>query len=146
MSPSFRNDRQRANTTRLPTRPQPSPPTQGHVDDVIEDDDPVRPFFLTGGRTRTDQDIAFETIVIVTERGQAAQARLSFELADIALLARSPLSVAEVSAVLKIPITVARVLCGDLVAAGVLDRSMPLVNPSDDVDLIKRLIHGIRSL
>jgi Protein of unknown function (DUF742) len=101
---------------------------------------------LTRGRTRTDQDIAFETIVATTEAGRSAGSRLPFELADITRLAAEPQSVAEISAAMKIPITVARVLCGDLITAGYLDRSVATVTPSDDVELIKRLIHGVRSL
>ena len=121
-------------------------PRRKHDDDVIEDDLTVRPYFLTGGRTRTDENIAFETMVVATDKGEGALARLSFERSDIVRLSHEPTSVAEISALLKIPITVARVLCGDLAAAGFLDRSQSTVAPTDDVDLIKRLIHGVRAL
>ncbi len=145
MSPRFRTDRAaldgRERLLESRSLTPPAPPC-----DVLEDDDPVRPFFLTRGRTRTDQDIAFETIVSATDAGRSASPRLAFELADITRLASEPVSVAEISAAMKIPITVARVLCGDLITAGYLDRSIPLVAPTDDVELIKRLIDGVRSL
>ena len=146
MSPRFRTDRGVDDGPSQPSRAADARLAPAPTCEVLHDENPVRPFFLTGGRTRTDQDIAFETIVTTTERGRAAITQLPFELADITRLAIEPQSVAELSAAMRIPITVARILCGDLVAAGHLDRSMPAVAPADDVDLIKRLIHGVRSL
>jgi hypothetical protein len=109
-------------------------------------DDAVRPYFLTGGRTRASIDLQFETMVVSTTRGRSAARRLGFERADILAIAEQPLSIAEVSAMLKIPLTVALVLAGDLVSAGHLDMSQSSLAPADDIALIKRLIHGVRSL
>ena len=122
--------------------PNPAPSEFQHRDP----DDAVRPYFLTGGRTRASVDLQFETIVAATARGTSAARRLGFELAEILALAESPLSIAEISAMLKIPLTVVLVLVGDLVTAGHLTMSQTNLAPADDIALIKRLIHGVRSL
>jgi hypothetical protein len=109
-------------------------------------DDAVRPYFVTGGRTRAAVDLQFETIVVATTRGKSVARRLGFERAEILGVADTPLSIAEVSATLKIPLTVTLVLVGDLVAAGHLNMSQSTLAPADDIALIKRLIHGVRSL
>ena len=124
--------------------PAPGPAPEEVVDD--DPDDAVRPYFVTGGRTRTSVDLQFETIVVTTARGKAAARRLGFERAEILAVAAEPLSIAEISANLKIPLTVALVLVGDLVAASHLSMSQPHLAPADDIALIKRLIHGVRSL
>jgi hypothetical protein len=109
-------------------------------------DDAVRPYFVTGGRTRASVDLQFETIVVATTRGKSVARRLGFERAEILGLADTPLSIAEVSATLQIPLTVTLVLVGDLVSAGHLNMSQSTLAPADDIALIKRLIHGVRSL
>ena len=124
--------------------PAPAPAPAEAVDD--DPDDAVRPYFVTGGRTRASVDLQFETIVVATARGKSAARRLGFERAEILAVAAEPLSIAEVSANLKIPLTVALVLVGDLVTAGHLSMSQTNLAPADDIALIKRLIHGVRSL
>jgi hypothetical protein len=120
----------------------PTPP------EVVDDDpdDAVRPYFVTGGRTRASVDLQFETIVVATSRGKSAARRLGFERAEILAVASEPISIAEISATLKIPLTVALVLVGDLVTANHLSMSQTNLAPADDIALIKRLIHGVRSL
>jgi len=124
--------------------PAPGAPPPEVVDD--DPDDAVRPYFLTGGRTRASVELQFETIVVATARGKSAARRLGFERAEILSVAAEPISIAEVSATLKIPLTVALVLVGDLVTANHLSMSQTNLAPADDIALIKRLIHGVRSL
>jgi hypothetical protein len=124
-------------------------PTPGETPPEVVADDPddaVRPYFVTGGRTRASVDLQFETIVVATARGKSSARRLGFERAEILAVAAEPLSIAEVSATLKIPLTVALVLVGDLVTANYLSMSQTNLAPADDIALIKRLIHGVRSL
>jgi hypothetical protein len=62
-------------------------------------------------------------------------------------LCEPPMSLAEVSARLFLPIGVVRVLIGDLVAAGVLAVDDPhMVEHATDIQLLERLLHGIRAL
>ena len=112
-------------------------------------DDPVatvRPYFLTGGRTRSREDLAFETIVRSTDLAERRLLALAYERAKIVHLCMTPHSVAEVSAKLHLPLGVAQVLAGDMVGDGLLTRSQSAVSPTDDVSLLKRLINGVRAL
>ena len=108
----------------------------------------VRPYLLTGGRTDVaDQSLGFETILAWTAHGEAAFSQLRYEHRQIALLcAAGPLSVAEISAKLPVPIGVARILAFDMASIGLLQLHEGPSNVTDDVHLIKRLIHGVRAL
>src|SRR6266542_570106 len=64
----------------------------------------VRPYAITGGRLRLDQDeIEVEALVTTTSIGADAS-RLSFERRAIAVLCRDVLSVAEIAAKLLLPL------------------------------------------
>ena len=107
----------------------------------------MRAYLITGGRTESAEALEFETMLSVTALGRAERAGLSFERARIAeLCAESPQSVAELAAKLNIPITVARVLAADMVGSGWLDKHAGQSDLADDVDMLQRLIHGIRTL
>lgn len=105
-------------------------------------DDLVRPFVMTGGRTRASDSLRVETMVQtkVGDNGVAA-----FEAATILELCRTPHSVAEIASKLGVPIGVARVLVGDLVA-----ENRVIVHYNDPVDIelstLTRMIERVRSL
>jgi len=103
--------------------------------------DLVRPFVMTGGRTRAANSLRIETLVQTSEKaGEAA-----FEGGRILQLCRTPHSIAEVSAKLELPLGVARVLVGDLVAE---DRLVVHHNDPVDIELsvLTRMIDRVRSL
>ena len=108
----------------------------------------VRAYMITGGRTSSrGAKLEFETMVSLSEQGRVQQSRLMFEQAKIADLCLSgPQSVAELAARLRIPLGVAQVLAGDMVGDGTLSAHSAQVNQDDDIELIKRLIHGVRAL
>jgi hypothetical protein len=85
-------------------------------DEAAQDIDPVvRPFIVTGGRTRpTDERLRVETLVGATPA--ALSAPLGFERRRIVELCQRPRSVAEIANGLGVPIGVTRVLIADLVA------------------------------
>ena len=103
----------------------------------------VRPFVITGGRTRAnDETLRVETMVqTVSDQGS----RLSFEHARIVDCCWEPLSIAEVAAKLAMPLGVAIVLVGDLVDAGCLETTY-----SDPVEIelsaLTRMIERVRAL
>ncbi|MDQ1289956.1 MAG: hypothetical protein QG622_3522 [Actinomycetota bacterium] len=108
----------------------------------------VRPYLLTGGRTRArTADVAMETIVVATGihpvrvSSTAGQERLR-----IVQLASDPCSTAEVAAWLHLPLQVALVLVGDLIDEGFLDASRATVRQSEDVHFLERLIAGVAAL
>src|SRR5690348_10256655 len=75
----------------------------------------VRPFIVTGGRTRpVDERLRMETLVSAAPA--ALSAPLGFERRRIVELCQQPRSVAEVAAGLGVPVGVARVLIADLIA------------------------------
>lgn len=108
----------------------------------------IRPYALTGGRTRPKVDLPMETLVRTNDRGRSVRHEVSPEERRILDLAHEPLSVAEVSAHLGVVLGVARVLVGDLVAAGRLDRSGTSTAASDrpDVSLLERVLDGLKAL
>ena len=104
----------------------------------------VRPYMVTGGRTRSHgRDLPIETLVTTTRIGQGNAYRHQFEQRQILLSCSEPLSIAEVAAALSVPVGVARVLVGDLVADQMLRVSTPTTK---DEQLIRRLIDGVSSL
>jgi hypothetical protein len=121
-------------------------PTEPEGKRVDVDQPTVRPYFLTGGRTRSQHELAFETIVRATDLAERRISGLAYERAKIVHLCMTPHSVAEVSAKLHIPLGVAQVLAGDMVGDGLLTMSQSIGSPADDVSLLKRLIHGVRVL
>ena len=108
----------------------------------------VRPYALTGGRTRPVlSSLRVETLVSTTSLGEAAQGMLAFERQRIVMLCRGLLSVAEVAAKLGLPLGVVRVLIGDLAAEGLLVVHQP-ASPGDRPDLavLERVLFGLREV
>lgn len=110
----------------------------------------VRPYALTGGRVRSSTELALETIVRVTPRGEDAADAQPTEQRGILRLCVEPTSIAEVSAHLSLPLGVARVLVGDLVTEGFLDSH---ANPASgeegsrpDLRLLERVLDGLQAL
>jgi hypothetical protein len=106
----------------------------------------VRPYFLTGGRTQTDRPISIEALVQLSPHGERAVGSLQFERRALAGVVRSPISVAEVAARIGVPLGVARVLVADMAAESLVVLHEASTRMQDDIALITRLIHGVRTL
>jgi uncharacterized protein DUF742 len=118
-----------------------SPPR--HVEDGNGSDDlVVRPFLLTGGRTRPGREgLAIETLI--QARPGAMSSDLRFEARQIVELCQQAKSMAEVAAALRVPLGVARVLVSDLVNDG----SVTVVQREElSVQLIERIRDRVRAL
>ncbi|MEV6655381.1 DUF742 domain-containing protein [Streptomyces sp. NPDC051219] len=109
----------------------------------------VRPYAMTGGRTRPRYQLAIEALVSTT----ADPARLQGQLPEhqrICHLCREIKSVAEISALLSIPLGVARILVADLAEAGLVAIHQPGGDESaggqPDVTLLERVLSGLRKL
>lgn len=77
----------------------------------------VRPFMLTGGRTRPLRDgLRIETLLLAPPA--ALSAPLRFESRRIVELCQAPMSIADLSVALRAPLGVVRVLAADLVTGG----------------------------
>jgi hypothetical protein len=107
----------------------------------------LRPYLLTSGRAEPlDHTLEIEAQVLTTELGVTAYGRLSFEYREIVVLCRATMSVAEVAARLGLHIGVARVLVADLAALGYLIVQRPSFAPSQDPNLIERVIRGLEAI
>ena len=106
------------------------------------DEEPaVRPFVLTGGRTRAGDNLRLETLLQAVPG--TLPPTLRFESRQIVDLCRSPASIADVAATLRVPLGVVRVLVSDLVAIGHL---APVRTETLSVQTIERLRDRVRSL
>ncbi len=108
----------------------------------------VRPYLLTGGRTRSAVELALETIVRSTPQGHSALESLGMERKQIVSLCAEPQSLAEVSAHLRIHLQVARVLLGDLITEGHVALQAANAQPADrpDLALLERVLDGLQAL
>ncbi len=128
------------------TGPGPDQPAPAAVSSTFR----VRPYTLTGGRTRTEVDLGLETQIRTTEQGVRRADMLALELRDIVEICRQPLSVAEVSAHLHVPLQVAKVLVGDLITSGDVESQdvAATLQPGGrpDIQLLERVLEGLQSL
>ena len=106
----------------------------------------VRPYTLTGGRTRTRYSLLVETMISVPQYDAEFSATLLPESHSLYEHARRPVSLAELSALLTIPLGVVRVLVSDLAA----DERI-LIHPTGDSyrydnDILERILDGLNKL
>ncbi|MDB1090466.1 DUF742 domain-containing protein, partial [Streptomyces sp. ACA25] len=115
---------QHAGGTQPPPNRQHEPPGRRRPADDNAPQSLVRPYAMTGGRTRPRYQLAIEALVSTT----AEPARLQGQLPEhqrICQLCYEVKSVAEVSALLSIPLGVARILVADLAEAGLVAIHQP---------------------
>ncbi|MCC5035492.1 DUF742 domain-containing protein [Streptomyces sp. WAC 00631] len=117
----------------------------------------VRPYSLTGGRTRFGHVLLVETFVAAIEApedrpeltaGNWAD-RVMPEMRAIVELCRKMRSVAEISALLRIPLGVVRVLLSDLADQGkirVYGNGAGTETGRPDRALLERVLSGLRRL
>ncbi|MDQ2677675.1 MAG: DUF742 domain-containing protein [Actinomycetota bacterium] len=126
----------------IPSRlPDPSGSTSD--DHETEDESLVRPFVITGGRTRhATVHLRVESLVVATNA--ESHIALQFEHAAILAACRQPISVAEVAARIDVPLGVAQILVGDLADAGLVrvHEATPTATPA----LLLRMIDAVRAL
>ncbi|WP_078892070.1 DUF742 domain-containing protein [Streptomyces sp. NRRL S-350] len=137
--------------------PEPAPGRRtaqepGHVEEFEDEPDSgplIRPFAMTGGRTRPRYELALEALVSADVDPQRL-ATLLPEHQRICTLCTEVKSVAEVSALLSLPLGVARILVADLAEAGLVAIHQPASGGESgnqpDVTLLERVLSGLRKL
>lgn len=107
----------------------------------------VRQFALTQGRVRSEgADLQLDALVESTEAGRSALATLGPEQKRIIELAGETVSLAELGAHVGVHLGIARVLVGDLVAAGhVVVSEMISLDDGPDLHTLERLLDDLRS-
>ena len=106
----------------------------------------VRPYAITGGRTRAATEVPIEAIVYRTPRGEQARHSMALERGEILSLLSSPQSAAEISARLRLPLGVARVVLGDLVDEGYVALNTRSTSGRPDLRLLERVLDGLQAL
>jgi hypothetical protein len=117
-----------------------------------EDTAIVRPYALTGGRTKSNYALELETLVStkVTAEGAISEAVVEqVESLSIMEECRNPRSVAEIAAILRVPLGVARVLISDAADAGLVTVHKT-ISGNDGAEahlvLMERVLSGLRRL
>jgi hypothetical protein len=107
----------------------------------------VRPYVLTGGRTRTRRHLYVHTLVSASRSAPTSAARLSPEARRLYERASAGAqSVAELSAHCGVSLGVTRVLLEDLAAADWVQINEDVYVSPYDHRLLKRVIDGLRQL
>jgi hypothetical protein len=107
----------------------------------------VRPYAMTGGRTRPTGDAPLEIEALVSTTASAAPTpKLTVEQRAIITLCRDLLSIAEVSARLHLPLGVVRILVGDMADEQLVVVHRPVhAGDRPDLALLQRVLHGLRT-
>jgi uncharacterized protein DUF742 len=107
----------------------------------------IRPYILTGGRTRpAAPTLAVEAMLEATGDGLACAPDLPPEQRHAVTLCRLPLSVAEVASRLSMPLGVVRVLVAEMVDDGWLHVFDATTDLAVDVALLQRLIARVKAI
>lgn len=105
----------------------------------------VRPYLITGGRTRPADELPLEALVETTPAAADAGDTLQFEPRRVLELCRGVVSVAEVAAALAVPLGVARVLVSDLATDGYVRVHRTATTDGPDIPLLERLLDALHA-
>jgi hypothetical protein len=107
----------------------------------------VRPYAVTGGRTRPRYQLQIEAMVAASHYEARDLSVLSPECQAILGFCRDWRSVAEISAVLRMPLGVARVLIADMAMEGLVRvHQIDHAQGRPDINLLERVLSGLRKL
>jgi hypothetical protein len=107
----------------------------------------VRPYAVTGGRTKPRYQLQIEAMVAASHYDAHDLSVLSPECQAILGFCRDWRSVAEISAVLRMPLGVARVLIADMAMEGLVRvHQLDHAQGRPDINLLERVLSGLRKL
>jgi hypothetical protein len=137
----------------VPSQDDRAPAGGGHRpqlgDDPPEDDEDflVRPYAMTGGRTRPRYRLEIEAMVAAAHYEAQDLSALSPECQAILEYCRDWRSVAEISAVLLMPLGVARILIADMAVEGLVRvHQLDHAQGRPDLNLLERVLSGLHKL
>ncbi|HYH32366.1 MAG TPA: DUF742 domain-containing protein [Pseudonocardia sp.] len=106
----------------------------------------IRPYALTGGRTRARHELLVEALVSVPRYDPGLLDSLMPESRALYERARRQVSIAELSVAIAAPLGVVRVLVSDLAAQGAV-RIHPTAHAYDhDREMLGRILDGLQRL
>ncbi|MQA12014.1 MAG: DUF742 domain-containing protein [Pseudonocardiaceae bacterium] len=108
----------------------------------------VRPYALTGGRTRATDNFGLDLITLVVAMSSPADVvGMEPEYAGIVRLCQQPLSVAEVASHMELPLPVVKVMLSDLIERNhVLYRTATPMTEAPNLHTLQAVLDGIRKL
>ncbi|TWE27949.1 uncharacterized protein DUF742 [Prauserella muralis] len=106
----------------------------------------IRPYALTGGRTRPRYDLLVETLISVPNYDPSLSDSLMPESRMLYERARTRVSIAELSVLLTIPLGVVRVLVSDLATQGAIYIHPTAHAYQHDVNVLERILDGLKRL
>lgn len=106
----------------------------------------VRPYTLTGGRTRTRHQLLVESLISVPRYDPALADSLMPESRSLYEVARSRTSIAELSVSLDLPLGVVRVLVSDLATQGAVFVHPTVQEYQHDTNVLERILDGLKRL
>jgi hypothetical protein len=107
----------------------------------------VRPYAVTGGRTKPRYQLEIEAMVAAAHYEARDLSVLSPECQAILGFCRDWRSVAEISAVLRMPLGVARILIADMAVEGLVRiHQLDHAQGRPDLNLLERVLSGLRKL
>ncbi len=107
----------------------------------------VRPYALTGGRTRASgESVDLLALVHATGNPLADTAFLEPEHAGVLRLCRTPKSLADLASDLDLPLGVVRILLSDMRERGLISIQRPSANPLTDARILKDVADALRRL
>jgi hypothetical protein len=108
----------------------------------------VRPYALTRGRVApSGSDFDLVAFVVTTTAEVPPDLHLQPEHRAIVTAAADPVTIVELASTLDLSVGVLRVLLGDLRSAGMISLDEPhAADKPHDVDVLKAVVHGLRSL
>lgn len=104
----------------------------------------LRPYVLTGGRTRPEHQLGLDSVVKTRHDGKLTRAPGPEEKQVLALCAIEPRSVAELAGRLSQPVQAVKVLLSDLISGGVLALPTNYANAADP-QLLEAVLVGLRN-
>jgi Protein of unknown function (DUF742) len=116
-----------------------------YQDEVLEGEEVVRAFMVTGGRTRArGREFAVETMVSPTEEAGAMNGHLQFERQQIVSHLAQPTAIVEIAATLGLPLRAVQVLVSEMIGDGLLKQHATVANI--DSALLLRIRHAVAAL
>lgn len=106
----------------------------------------IRPYALTGGRTRPRYELLVEALVSVPRYDPRLSESLMPESRALYERARTRVSIAELSVALTVPLGVVRVLVSDLAAQGAVYIHPTASAYHHDREMLGRILDGLQRL
>ena len=105
----------------------------------------VRPYTVTGGRTRPGRDDLNMITMVMALTGRSDPS-MTPEHGDVVAACQEPRSIAEIAADVGLPITVVKILVSDLMERAMVTSRRPLANGTTSAALLRTMLDRVNDL